>query len=412
MISIARLPDTLVDWDSWTAPLQQFAQASGLTVSAYDAAGERKLGPLPAGATAQLLGASTLWHEDGPGTAFERELVARCVAGDQADSTFHGLRVCTLPLTLLGQTYGAIVYGWRFDDFASPMACEQIARQIGIDGQALWQEVRQEAPLTGARLATYRALLATLAGTIDRQRENIEELQRLSRARDLFLATVSHEMRTPLSALSLRLELMLRTVKNLPPQVESGLMAMRMHVRQEASMIDDLIDAARTLTGQMSIVRTPVSLGRVVRDAIATIEVAAQQKAIALTVIPSDHGDGIHMAADGRRLQQVLWNLLLNAIKFTPTGGSIEVRVNALPDSVLIDVVDSGQGIGELDLPHVFGPFNLQTQSNATGLGLGLYIARRIVELHGGNLSAASAGRGRGTTFTIRLPRNENLTIA
>ena len=253
-------------------------------------------------------------------------------------------------------------------------------------------------------MATYAALLGTLSKTLDRQRETIDDLTRVNRTRELFLATVSHEMRTPLSALSMRIELLLRTTPGLPPKVVSDLESMRVHVRQEAGMVDDLIDAARTLTGQMSITRSPLALGQVVRDAISTVETFAHTKNIRMLVTPSDYGDAIRLEADGRRLQQVIWNLLFNATKFTPEGGVIQITIGRSADTVTIDIADSGQGIEPEDLPHVFGAFNLQQQGNATGLGLGLYIARRIVELHEGTLSVSSAGRGQGATFAIRLP--------
>jgi signal transduction histidine kinase len=179
---------------------------------------------------------------------------------------------------------------------------------------------------------------------------------------------------------------------------------MRVHVRQEAGMVDDLIDAARTLTGQMSITRAQVNLGQVVRDAISTVETFAHTKNIRMLVTPSDYGDHIRLEADGRRLQQVIWNLLFNATKFTPEGGVIRITIGREHEMVAIDIADSGQGIEPADLPHVFGAFTLQQDNNATGLGLGLYIARRIVELHEGTLSVSSAGRGQGATFSIRLP--------
>lgn len=226
----------------------------------------------------------------------------------------------------------------------------------------------------------------------------------MNRTRELFLAAVSHDMRTPLWALSMRIELMLRTIPDLPPNAVSGLESMRVHVRQEAGMVEDLIDAARTLTGQMSITRTPVVLGQVVRDAISTVEIHAHAKHILMQVTPSDYGDGIRFEADGRRLQQVLWNLLFNAVKFTPDGGVIRITIRRRDGMVEIDIADSGQGIEPEDLPHVFGAFKLQQHDNASGLGLGLYIARRIVELHEGTLSVSSAGRGLGATFAIRLP--------
>ena len=404
MISVAALDERVPDWDSWRQPLDQFAQATGLTLSAYDVDGTRRVGPLATSGTAQLLAAGSLWHDDGEGTALERSLMRTLAQGEPAEAVFYGMRVCALALTHFGNVYGVLVYGWAFGDFSSPMECEQIAAKCAVSGQALWNVVRREMPVSSARLATYTALLQTLVGTIDRQSETIEELNRVSRARELFLATVSHEMRTPLSALSMRVEVLLKTVKDLPKPVESALLAMRVHVRQEAGMIDDLIDAARTLTGQMSVNRVPTSLGHIVRDAVSTIEVQAHEKAIALRVAPSDQGDGIVVNADTYRLQQVLWNLLLNAIKFTPPGGAVLVAIARSGQHVDIEVSDNGQGINARDLPHVFGAFTLQTQGNASGLGLGLYIARRIVELHDGTLTVASGGKNQGTTFTIRLP--------
>jgi signal transduction histidine kinase len=156
----------------------------------------------------------------------------------------------------------------------------------------------------------------------------------------------------------------------------------------------------------MSIERAPVSLGRIVRDAVSAIEVNAHEKGIAFSVLPADFGDSIEIEADPRRLQQVLWNLILNAIKFTPQGGAVQVTISRVPDKQVlhIRVSDSGRGIALADLPHVFGAFTLQTEANASGLGLGLYIARSIVELHGGTLGVASDGIDQGSSFTIELP--------
>ncbi|AWG45919.1 MULTISPECIES: sensor histidine kinase KdpD [unclassified Massilia] len=404
----AELPDKPpVDWDDWQTPLRQFTEATGLVTSVYDAAGVRHIGPLTGSRMAKLLAEqSTLWAEDGPGTAFERTLVqAACAQGSSVAGQFEeGFRVCTQPLLLRGQVYGVLVFGWRFADFSSPLACERIAKQIGLPGHLLWNEARLDAPVSDQRMSTYAALLKTLSGTLDRQRETIDDLTRVNRTRELFLATVSHEMRTPLSAISMRIDLLLRTMPELPPKAVSGLESMRLHVRQEVAMVEDLIDAARTLTGQMSITRAPVVLGQVLRDAISTVETHAHAKDILVRVTPGDYGDHIRFEADGRRLQQVIWNLLFNAVKFTPVGGIIRIEIRQAGGMVEIDIIDSGQGIEAEDLPHVFGAFRLQQQDNANGLGLGLYIARRIVELHEGTLSVSSAGRGQGATFAIRLP--------
>ena len=396
----------LLDWDEWDVPLRQFSAASGLAVSVYDAAGVRRLGPAFNSRSATLLGQSRLWEEDGPGTAFERSMVSEVVAGGNGRSVLfgNGVRVACLPLIRFGKIYGVLVYGWLFKDFSSPFECEQLGRLVGLSGNLLWGAVRLEPPVSDAPLATYTALLVTLVDSIDRQRETIEELNRVSRTRDLFLATVSHAMRTPLSALSMRLELMLKTAVDLPSAVEAGLNAMRKHVRQEADMIDDLIDAARTLTEQMSVIKTDVAIGPILQDAIATIEVNAHQKQILLVVTPSDFSRLIPICADARRIGQVLWNLLLNAIKFTPAGGTIRIDVRQSEHDTELDISDTGQGIDAAELPLVFGAFKLQTHANPSGLGLGLYIARHIVDLHGGTLTAASEGLGKGATFTIRLP--------
>ncbi|MGJ9420230.1 sensor histidine kinase [Massilia sp. CMS3.1] len=405
MITVNLPGNAPVDWEDWDTPLTQFAAATGLVTSAFDTEGVRRIGPKTGSRLASLLARSSLWAVDGPGTAIERTLVdASCADGKPASAQFGGLRVCSLPLLLRGEVYGVLVFGWRFADFSSPLECERIAKQVGLPGHLLWSEVRLDAPVSEQRMGTYAALLGTLAATLDRQRETIDDLTRVNRTRELFLATVSHEMRTPLSALSLRIELMLRTMPDLPPKAISGLESMRVHVRQETAMVDDLIDAARTLTGQMSITRTQVNLGQVLRDAISTVETFAHTKNIRMLVTPSNYGDHIHLDADGRRLQQVIWNLLINATKFTPEGGVIRITIGRIENMVAIDIADSGQGIEPDDLPHVFGAFTLQQQNNATGLGLGLYIARRIVELHEGSLSVSSAGRGQGATFAIRLP--------
>lgn len=403
----AELPDNaLVDWSDWHTPLRQFTEATGLVTSAYDTGGVRHIGPLTGSRLATLLAErSTLWADDGPGTALERTLVqATCAQGASVSAQFDGFRACTQPLLLRGRIYGVLLFGWRFADFSSPLACERIAKQIGLPGHLLWNEARLDAPVSDQRMSTYAALLKTLSTSLDRQRETIDDLTRVNRTRELFLATVSHEMRTPLSAIAMRIELLLRTIPDLPPKAVNGLESMRVHVRQEVDMVEDLIDAARTLTGQMSITRAPVVLGQVLRDAISTVETQANAKQILIQVPPDDHGDRICFNADGKRLQQVFWNLLFNAVKFTPTEGVIRIEIRRLDGMVEIDIIDSGQGIQAEDLPHVFGAFRMQQRDNATGLGLGLYIARRIVELHEGTLSVSSAGRGRGATFTIRLP--------
>lgn len=392
------------DWDAWAQALAQFSAASGLTVSAYDASGQRRLGPILQSRLSALLAGSALWQEDGEGTRFEQALAGRAAAEGHASALFGGeLCVQAVPLTLFGDVYGAVVYGWVFNRFTSGMACERIARQLGIAGAPLWTQARLESPVPQGRMTIYTDLLRTLIDSTTRQKEAIVRLNALNRMRDVFLATVSHEMRTPLSAISMRLEMLLRGQLDDPERLRRELGAMLRHVGQESRMVEDLIDAAQTRNGQLAIRPEHVSLSRIVRDALSTVEPGAQAKQVALRAELPAHEEPM-VWGDAQRLQQLFWNLLSNAVKFTPAGGAVRLRMIPGAQAHLVEVSDTGQGIAAHFLPEVFDAFNKQQTHNESGLGLGLFIARHIVELHGGAIAVKSGGAGQGATFTVSLP--------
>ena len=390
-------------WSAWEQALAQFSAASGLVVSAYDANGQRRLGPFLQSRLSTLLAGSTLWDAHGEGTRFEQALAMQAAAEGHASGLFcEELCVQAVPLTLFGKAYGAVVYGWVFNRFTSGMACERIARQLGIAGVPLWTQARLESPVPQSRMTVYTELLRTLIDSTTRQKEAIVRLNELNRMRDIFLATVSHEMRTPLSAISMRLEMLLRSQLNDPERLRRELSAMMRHVGQETRMVEDLIDAAQTRNGQLAIRPGHVSLTRIVRDALSTVEPGAQAKQVALDAdLPAQ--EELMVWGDAQRLQQLFWNLLSNAVKFTPAGGMVRLRVLPGAHRHLIEVSDTGQGIAEQFLPEVFGAFNKQQSHNAGGLGLGLFIARHIAELHGGTIAVESGGAGQGATFTVSL---------
>jgi signal transduction histidine kinase len=252
-------------------------------------------------------------------------------------------------------------------------------------------------------MAVYTGLLRTLIDSSTRQKEAIARLNELNRMRDIFLATVSHEMRTPLSAISMRLEMLLRSQLDDPERLRRELTAMMRHVGQETRMVEDLIDAAQTRNGQLAIEPEKVSLSRIVRDALSTVEPVAQSRQVTLADdLPEQ--DGPVIWGDAQRLQQLFWNLLSNAVKFTPAGGSVTLRMAPGAERHQVQVIDTGQGIAEQFLPDVFGAFNKQQSDNAGGLGLGLFIARHIALLHGGEIDVQSGGAGQGATFTVSLP--------
>ena len=235
-----------------------------------------------------------------------------------------------------------------------------------------------------------------------------EEIRRASRLKDEFLATLSHELRTPLNAI-LGYARMLRSGMLSPEKYARTFETIERNTSALAHMVEDILDVSRIVRGNMRLNTQPVELPIVVHDAVATVMPAVQAKHIRLrTAVDPQVGS---VSGDPDRLRQVVWNLLSNAVKFTPERGQILVQVERVDSSVEIVVSDSGIGIAPDLLPHVFERFRRGESESGRqhGLGLGLAIVRNLVELHGGTVSAASAGEGQGSTFHVCLPlRNED----
>ena len=228
--------------------------------------------------------------------------------------------------------------------------------------------------------------------------------QEANRAKDEFLATLSHELRTPLTAI-LGWSRILADDPGERELLVQGLETIHRSAVAQARLIDDVLDVSRIISGKLRLEMQGVDLPAVVNASAEAVAPAAQAKDILLRV--THEAPGLVVFADANRLQQVVWNLLANAIKFTPPGGRVEARTHAGTDVAVITVSDTGQGIAPEFLPHVFEPFR-QAESSTTrvhgGLGLGLAIVRYLVESHGGRVSAFSEGAGRGAQFTIELP--------
>lgn len=236
-------------------------------------------------------------------------------------------------------------------------------------------------------------------------------LEESSRRKDEFLATLSHELRTPMTAI-LGWAWMLRL--GLPAdQAREAIETIERSARIQAQLIDDVLDVSRFAAGKMTFKPAPVDLGPVLHAAMTTVQPAASAKGIDVLadvapVLPRVLGD------EGR-LQQIIWNLLSNAVKFTPNGGSITVSLTRAGSLLRLTVLDTGKGIEPEYLPHVFEPFSQEdatTTRSYAGIGLGLFIVRALVELHGGRIRAASEGKGRGSTFVVELPVLESLPAA
>ena len=231
-----------------------------------------------------------------------------------------------------------------------------------------------------------------------------DEAERLNRLKDEFLATASHELRTPLNAI-LGWSQLLQKMRDDPETLQQGLETIERNAKAQAQLVEDLLDVSRIITGKLRLDVKRISLIPVVQAALETVRPAANAREIQLDA-RLDESAGM-VLGDPSRLQQVVWNLLSNSIKFTPRRGRVTVTVERVESSVQITIQDTGQGITPEFLPHMFTAFR-QADASTTrqhgGLGLGLAIVRHLVELHGGTVDADSPGLGHGSTFHVRLP--------
>jgi signal transduction histidine kinase/CheY-like chemotaxis protein len=230
------------------------------------------------------------------------------------------------------------------------------------------------------------------------------QAEEASRFRDEFMATLSHELRTPLTSI-LGWSRLLRAQQFTEEQVANALEVIERNAQAQVLLVDDLLDVSRVIMGKLRLTLRPVDLASVVTAATDTLRPTAEAKGVSLQAHLDPQAGQV--SGDQDRLQQVVWNLVSNAVKFTPKGGRVEVRVEGTGSSVEIAVNDTGQGISPEFMPYLFDRFRQADKSSGrrhAGLGLGLAIVRQLVELHGGSIRAESAGVGQGATFTVSLP--------
>lgn len=247
---------------------------------------------------------------------------------------------------------------------------------------------------------------------MEKERDRLLQLERAARTeaesanriKNEFLMVLSHELRTPLNPI-LGWTKLLRTRQFAPDMAARALETIERNARQQAQLVEDLLDVSRILQGKLVLNCSPVDLVEVIQGAIASVQLSAQAKSIAIETQLDPAVQPV--LGNAARLQQVVWNLLSNAIKFTPPEGRVEVHLQSVDRFAQIQVIDTGKGIDANFIPYVFDYFR-QADSTATrpsgGLGLGLAIARHLVELHGGTIEAASEGECKGAVFTVQLP--------
>jgi PAS domain S-box-containing protein len=246
------------------------------------------------------------------------------------------------------------------------------------------------------------------ARLLETERAAREEAERAGRMKDEFLATLSHELRTPLNAI-LGWATLLRAggagAGGAADDFQQGLETIERNARAQTQIVEDLLDMSRIISGKVRMDVGPVNLADVAAAAVEALRPAADARGLRLEVVLDPRTDIV--SGDPARLQQVCWNILSNAVKFTPRGGKVQVVLARVNSHVELAVADTGQGIAPEFLPHVFERFR-QADASSTrrhgGLGLGLAIAKHLIELHGGTIRAQSDGEGKGATFTISLP--------
>ncbi len=279
---------------------------------------------------------------------------------------------------------------------------------VQVGGGERWHRVAADPVFDDAQRPSGAVLIITDISSEKRVEEAFrrsnDELLRANRIKDEFLATLSHELRTPLNAV-LGWTRLARAGRLDEPTLARALETIDRNATQQAKLVDDLLDVSRIITGKLRLRVVSIDPVSVIEAALHSVRPAAEAKSLRIEA-DLDGGAGL-IAADGDRLQQILWNLLANAVKFTPAGGSVRVTLRQTPDGVSIAVADSGCGIDPTFLPFVFDRFR-QADSSTTrrhgGLGLGLALVRHLVELHGGTVAAHSDGLGRGACFTLVLP--------
>jgi len=301
--------------------------------------------------------------------------------------TIWGRATVTLLRNAAGETTRMIGV---IEDISKGKEAELALQELAADNARLYEKAQQSAE---ERMQLLESERHARAGA-----------ERANRMKDEFLATLSHELRTPLSAI-LGWSHLLRSRRVGEDELKKGLETIERNARMQTQLIEDLLDMSRITSGKIRLDVQPVMPVTFIESAVETVRPAADAKGVRLdrTLDPAAGP----VSGDPARLQQVVWNLLANAIKFTPKGGRVQVILERVDSHVEVRVADSGAGIAPEFLEHVFERFR-QADSSTTrqfgGLGLGLAIVRNLIELHGGTVKAHSEGVGKGSTFTVRLP--------
>ena len=406
---MGRPADTLFDIAVWEPALEKYGAVVQLSVALYDADAQIVCGPVPA---SPIL---SVFQEHGYDPGVFAQCVRECLSqpGDTRGPVVFasplGLAVVGVSLLRDGQIVGAIVAGYALSDFCESITIERLARESGAPFQQLWAVARVQSPLSTQRLVLRGELLQVLGDTLLREndlRRHSEqiaaELTASAAVKEEFLAVLSHELRNPLTPILVWTSIL---KMHGDPEVVRGAEVIERNVHLQTRLVNDLLELTRVTRDKLALDLEILNLSTALRNAMESGADGANRKRIAVQIV--DVLEPLHINADSDRLQQILRNVLLNAVKFTPEGGAITLTLTRENDHGVVRVRDTGEGIAPEFLPLVFELFRQEekgTRRRHGGLGIGLALVKQLTEAHGGTVSVASDGVGRGTLATIRLP--------
>jgi hypothetical protein len=407
---MAEPSDGLFDVKVWEPALEKYGAVTHLTVMLYDRHERIVCGPVP---STPLF---ALFEEFGYAPGIVAECARQCLAQAETRPAVvvapsYGLAGVGTSLVLDGTIVGAAVAAYALVDFSQSSAVARLARQAGVPFQRLWDIARHQQPIPQRRLVLHGELLQVLGDSLLREnyrtRQYEDAATRLKTemaAKDDFLAILSHELRTPLTPI-LGWAQVLKRVSEDPVQREQAADSIERNARLQIKLVDDLLDLNRVMRDKVTLDIGVHDLTDLLRSALDTMGEAAATQGIDMQFSLPERS--LPVEADAGRLEQVFINILSNAVKFTPTGGRIRVSVEQVSGTAIVRIMDTGEGIEEAFLPHVFEIFRQQeegTRRQFGGLGIGLAVVKRLVEMHGGRVDVASRGVGHGTQVAIQLP--------
>ena len=401
--------DRLFDSDLWKPVLTKFGEVTGLTVELFGADAALVVG---AEYSTPLV---KLFSEYGFEPGLFADCARRCMQQTGARPAIvvtevHGLTVVGTSLMLDDAVVGAAVAGYAFAGFSQVAAVQHWARSTGVPFDSLWNIARQQQPVPERRLLLHGELLQVLGDALLREHHRtrqyeaiVVKLEAAAAAKDEFLAVISHELRTPLAPI-LGWASILKSDQT-PALVRKAAEAIERNVLLQTRMVDDLLDTNLTARGVVRLDLRILELAPCLRSAVEANALELGKKSIHLDV--DEAVTPLFVKADSSRLMQIFSNIISNAVKFTPAGGSIRIALSRQAESAKVVVTDTGVGIAPTFLPFVFEMFRQQefgTQREFQGLGIGLALVKRLTELQKGSVAITSAGTGRGTEVTVRLP--------